>query len=49
MNGSEASGTLSTDLPRNTVTLGWDFTMNAGANATVTTVHFGGTCYIANP
>ncbi len=48
-NGSEASGTISSDLPRNTVALGWDMNVNSGANATITTMHFGGVCYIANP
>jgi hypothetical protein len=49
VNGSEASGTISTDLPRNTVQLGFDFTINSGSTAAIATMQFGGTCQIANP
>lgn len=47
--GNEATGTVSSDLPRNTVQLGWDFTVNTGSNATANTIHVGGTCWLANP
>lgn len=44
------SGTISTDLPRATVQLGWDFTRNTGGTAdAVAAMRFGGTCYIGNP
>lgn len=49
VDGSEAQGTLSTDLPRNTVQLGWDFWINNGGTAAASTIQFGGTCYIGNP
>ncbi len=48
-NGSEATGSISTDLPRNTVQLGWDFWINNGGTAASSTIHFGGTCWWANP
>lgn len=47
--GQTASGTLSSDLPRNTVALGWDLWINNGGTAAASTMQFGGTCYIANP
>ncbi len=49
VNGSEAQGTISTDLPRNTVALGWDFWINNGGTAAASTLQFGGVCYVANP
>jgi hypothetical protein len=49
VNGSEATGSVSTDLPSNTVQLGWDFTINSGTSAAITTMQFGGTCWMANP
>ncbi len=47
--GNEASGTINTDLPRNTVQLGWDFWINNGGTAAASTIQFGGTCWWANP
>lgn len=47
--GQEASGTLSSDLPRTSVALGWDMTINTGSTASAVTMQFGGVCYIANP
>jgi len=49
VDGSTASGTISTDLPRNTVQLGWDFWINNGGTAAASTIQFGGTCWWANP
>lgn len=49
VSGAVSTGTLSTDLPRNTIQLGFDFNINSGTGAVVTTMQFGGTCYIANP
>lgn len=49
VSGANATGTVSTDLPRNTVQLGFDFNINSGTGAVITTMQFGGTCYIANP
>ena len=46
----ETSGTISTDLPRNTVQLGWDFTRNTGGTAdAIAAMRFGGTCWMSNP
>ena len=46
----ETSGTISTDLPRNTVQLGWDFTRNTGGTAdAIAAMRFGGTCWTSNP
>lgn len=47
--GTEATGALTTDLPQNTVQLGWDFNVNTGANATANTIWVGGACWWANP
>lgn len=47
--GQEAQGTISSDLPRNTVALGWDYWINNGGTAAASTMQFGGVCYIANP
>ena len=47
--GNEATGTINTDLPRNTVQLGWDFWINNGGTAAASTIQFGGTCWWANP
>lgn len=49
VSGANATGTVAADLPRNTVQLGFDFNINSGTGAVVTTMQFGGTCYIANP
>lgn len=47
--GNAAQGTVSSDLPRNTVALGWDIWVNTGSTASALNLHVGGTCYIANP
>lgn len=47
--GTEATGTVSSDLPRNTVQLGWDFNINTAGTATASTVWVGGSCWWANP
>lgn len=47
--GAEASGVLTSDLPRNTVQLGWDFNVNTGGNATANIIWVGGSCWWANP
>lgn len=47
--GTEATGSLSTDLPRNTVQLNWEFTANTGGTASAVNIHIGGTCWLANP
>lgn len=45
-----ANGTISTDLPRNTVQLGWDFNRNTGGTAdAIAAMRFGGTCWMSNP
>jgi hypothetical protein len=49
VNGSEAQGTITTDLPRNTVALGWDLWLNSGTTAAIPSLQLGGTCYVANP
>jgi len=47
--GTEASGTVASDLPRNTVRLGWDLNVNTGSTASAVQVHVHGTCWWANP
>jgi hypothetical protein len=48
--GNTASGSLSTDLPQNTVLLGWQQWINTGpTTAAAATIHVGPLCWIANP
>ena len=47
--GAETSGTVSSDLPRTSVQLGWEFTANTGGTASAVTIHVGGSCWWANP
>lgn len=47
--GTEATGSLTTDLPRNTVALGWDFNVNTGSTASAVQIHVGGSCWYADP
>ena len=49
VNGSEATGSVTTDLPRNTVQLGWDINVNTGSTASAVQVHNHGVCWWANP
>ena len=47
--GTETSGTVSSDLPRTTVQLGWEMTVNTGGTASANQIHVGGSCWWANP
>lgn len=49
LSGEQASGTLSSDLPRtDVVKMGWEFTANTGSTASAVQMHVGGSCWWAN-
>ena len=48
VSGVDAAGYVSSDLPLNTVQMGWDLTVNTGGNATANTVWAGGLCFWQN-